>query len=206
LEGIRVTLRAFALALPVAAVALLLPVPLHAHLVNTGLGPFYDGVSHFAFTPEDFLPALALALLAGQRGSRTGRLALFALPAAWLLGGFVGLAFPAASYVPALTTASFVGLGGLVAAEARLRAEWVTALAAVVGLPHGYLNGAAMSQAKLGALGLVGIVSTLFVTIALAAAMVVAIRVPWGRIAVRVAGSWIVAVGLLLLGWSLRGA
>ena len=131
--------------------------------MNTGLGPFYDGVSHFALTPEDLLPALALALLAGQKGSRTGRLALFALPGAWLLGGLAGLAFPTISSAPALTTVSFLALGGLVAADARLRPEWVTALAAVVGLLHGYLNGAAMAQAKLGALGLVGIVATLFV-------------------------------------------
>jgi hypothetical protein len=34
----------------------------------------------------------------------------------------------------------------------------------------------------------------------------VAIRAAWGRIAVRVAGSWIVASGLLLLGSTLRGA
>ena len=61
-----------------------------------------------------------------------------------------------------------------------------------------------MAQAKLGALGLTGIVATLFVAVALASAMVVAIRAPWGRIAVRVAGSWIVAIGLLLLGWSYR--
>ena len=37
------------------------------------------------------------------------------------------------------------------------------------------------------------------------AGMVVASRVPWGRIAVRVAGSWIAAIGLLLVGWYLRG-
>jgi len=162
-------------------------------------------VSHFALTPEDLLPALALALLAGQRGSRAGRLALFALPGAWLVGGLAGLAFPTIQSATLLTTVSFLALGGLVAAEARLRPEWVRGLAVVVGLLHGYLNGAAMSEAKLGALGLVGIVSTLFLVVALAAAMVVAIRVPWGRVAVRVAGSWIVAIGLLLLGWSLRG-
>jgi hypothetical protein len=63
-----------------------------------------------------------------------------------------------------------------------------------------------MSAAKLGTLGLVGIVSTLFVVVALAAALVVALRAPWARIAVRVAGSWIVAIGLLLLGWSFRAA
>jgi len=191
-------------ALPAAAAVLLVPTPSHAHLVNTGLGPFYDGVSHFALTPEDLLPALALALLAGQRGSRAGRQALFALPLAWLAGGLAGLAIPTIQSATALTTVSFLALGGLVAAEARLRAEWVTALAAVIGLLHGYLNGAAMSLARLGTLGLVGLVSTLFVVVALAAALVVTIRAPAGRIAVRVAGSWIVAIGLLLLGWSFR--
>lgn len=202
----RVTIPTLLRGLVAGGCLVLLPATANAHLVNTGLGPFYDGVSHFALTPEDLLPALALALLAGQRGSRAGRLALFALPMAWLLGGLVGLAFPTVTYAPALTTVSFLALGGLVAAEARLRPEWVSGLAVVFGLVHGYLNGAAMSQAKLGALGLVGIVSTLFVTVALVAAMVVAVRVPWGRIAVRVAGSWIAAVGLLLLGWSLRAA
>ena len=188
------------------AALLVQPATAHAHLVNTGLGPFYDGVSHFGLTPEDFLPALALAFLAGQRGSRAGRATLFALPGAWLLGGLAGLAFPTISTATALTTVSFVLLGGLVAAEAPLGPGWVAGLAVVLGLLHGTLNGAAMSEARLGALGLAGIVATLFVVTALAAAMVVAIRVPWGRIAVRVAGSWIAAVGLLLLGWALRGA
>jgi len=35
---------------------------------------------------------------------------------------------------------------------------------------------------------------------------VVWLRPPWTRIAVRVVGSWIAAIGLLLLGWGLRGA
>ncbi len=193
-------------ALAAAAPFALWPAAAEAHLVNTGLGPFYDGVSHFGLTPEDLLPALALALLAGQRGARAGRAVLFALSAAWLLGGLAGLAVPTVESATALTTVSFLLLGGLVAAEAPLRPSVTAGLAVVVGLVHGYLNGAAMSQAKLGALGLAGIVSTLFVVVALAAAAVVATRVPWGRIAVRVAGSWIAAVGLLLLGWSLRPA
>jgi len=188
-----------------AAAVLLLPHAAHAHLVTTGLGPFYDGVSHFALTPEDLVPALALALLAGQHGARAGRLALFTLPAGWLLGGLLGLALPAVASAAALTTASFLVLGGLVAAEARLGTEKVAGLALLFGLLHGYFNGAAMALARLGALGLVGIVSTLFVVVALAAAAVVAIHAPWARIVVRVAGSWIVAIGLLLLGWTLRG-
>ena len=186
------------------ATLLLLPATAQAHLVNTGLGPFYDGVSHFGLTPEDLLPVLALALLAGQRGSRAGRAVLFALPGAWLLGGLAGLAVPTISTATVLTTLSFLALGGLVAADAPLRPGWVVGLAVVLGLLHGYLNGSAMSEARLGALGLAGIVATLFVVVALAGALVVALRAAWARIAVRVAGSWIAAIGLLLLGWSLR--
>lgn len=186
--------------------ALLLPRASHAHLVTSGLGPFYDGVSHFALTPEDFLPALALALFAGQRGSRAGRLALFVLPAAWLAAGLLGLAYPTIESATALTPAAFLGLGALVAFEARLRPEWIAGLALLLGLVHGYLNGSAMSEANLGALGLTGIVASLFIVVALASALVVSLRAHWAKIAVRVAGSWILAIGLLLLGWSLRGA
>jgi urease accessory protein len=41
-----------------------------AHLNTTGMGPVYDGVIHFLLSPEDFVPVLALALLAGLRGTR----------------------------------------------------------------------------------------------------------------------------------------
>jgi len=44
-----------------------------------------------------------------------------------------------------------------------------------------------------------------FVIVALLAALVASLRVDVARIAVRVAGSWIAAIGLLLIGWQLRG-
>jgi hypothetical protein len=53
-------------------------------------------------------------------------------------------------------------------------------------------------------LALAGLVSAVFLVVALAAAFVVRLRADWARIAVRVAGSWIVAIGLLMLGWSVR--
>jgi urease accessory protein len=192
-------------ALLAAAVAILAPGISQAHLVTTGLGPFYDGVTHFVMTPEDLIPALALALFAGLRGSRTGRLALFALPGAWLAGGILGLAAPHNGQPMLLTAISFLALGGLVAADVNLKPGMVLGLAVVLGLAHGYLNGSAMSQAKLGGLGLAGIVASLFVVVALGAAMVASLRAPWARIVVRVAGSWIAAAGLLLLGWTFRG-
>jgi urease accessory protein len=188
------------------AAGLLLPVAAQAHLVSTGLGPFYDGLSHFMLTPEDLLPALALALLVGLNGARAGRTTLFVLPAAWLVGGLAGLAWPTTTTVPALTIASFLLLGVMVAADIRLKLAWSVGLAVLLGLVNGYLNGSAMAGAKLGLAGLAGIVPALFVVVALAAALAVAQRAPWARIAVRVAGSWVAAAGLLLLGWSLRAA
>ena len=70
----------------------LCPARAEAHLNSTGLGPIYDGALHLLLSPEDLVPAFALALLAGLRGVRYGRFALFALPAAWLLGGLGGMA------------------------------------------------------------------------------------------------------------------
>jgi hypothetical protein len=34
---------------------------------------------------------------------------------------------------------------------------------------------------------------------------VVSLKAKWTRIAVRVAGSWIAAMGILLLGWAVKG-
>ncbi len=73
-----------------AVTALASPAPAAAHLVTTGLGPVYDGISHLLVSFDDLLPVLALALLAGLNGAAAGRRALFLLPGAWLLAGFAG--------------------------------------------------------------------------------------------------------------------
>ena len=57
-----------------------------------------------------------------------------------------------------------------------------------------------------GISGLFGISSMLFVLAAIAAALVISLSAAWTRVVVRVAGSWIVAVGLLMLGWMAKGA
>jgi len=89
----------------------LCPLRVEAHLNSTGLGPVYDGLAHFLLSPEDLVPVLALALFAGLRGAAYGRRALFVLPGAWLLGGFVGMA-ATTSRGSALTAISFLLLGG----------------------------------------------------------------------------------------------
>jgi urease accessory protein len=180
------------------------PGSAQAHLVTTGLGPVYDGLVHFALAPEDLVPVLALAALAGLRGAAHGRRVLFVLPTAWLLGGLLGSLSIGIGASPLAPVASFLLLGVLVATDARLPLAAISALALILGLLHGYLNGVAMTRPGLGALGVIGVVVCVFTLTALVTSLVVPLRVVWARVAVRVAGSWIAAVGLLLLGWTLR--
>jgi hydrogenase/urease accessory protein HupE len=160
---------------------------------------------HFLMSPEDFVPALALALLVGLRGTAYGRRALFTLPAAWLFGGLIGTGTAARSGSPVVSAAWFLLLGVLLASDVKLSLRAITALAVLLGVYNGYLNGTGMGQFDIAALALLGLAFTVFVLVALAAAFVVRLRAQWGRIAMRVVGSWIAASGLLMLGWAIRG-
>jgi urease accessory protein len=176
-----------------------------AHLNATGMGPIYDGLMHFLTSPEDLVPALALALLAGLRGAPYGRRAMFTLPAAWLLGSLIGLASTAVNAGAIWASLWFLLLGGLVVADAKLSLRSLTALGALLGLVHGYLNGTGMGLSAQAIVAALGLAAAVFVVVVLVAALVVALRAHWTRIAVRVGGSWIAASGLLMLGWSIRG-
>jgi hydrogenase/urease accessory protein HupE len=80
------------------AITLIAAPSAHAHLMNTGFGPFYDGLAHLFVTPEDLLPVIALALLAGLRGPSFGRAVLLALPVAWLVGALPVYCSPRSSH------------------------------------------------------------------------------------------------------------
>jgi hydrogenase/urease accessory protein HupE len=172
--------------------------------MNTGFGPFYDGLTHPFVTPEDLLPVVALTLLAGLHGARCGRWVLFVLPAAWLVGMTVGLGLVPHASAAWLTCGLTIVLGALVAADRQVPLLVVVGGAVLLGLTHGCMNGAGLVQAPSGALDMAGIASALFVIVALLAGPVVALRAAWARVVVRVTGSWIAAIGLLVLGWTVR--
>ncbi len=180
----------------------MIPLRLNAHLVSTGLGPAFDGVGHLLVTPQDLLPVVALALLSGLGGKAYGRRVLFVLPAAWVAGGLVGLAVGWSAPL-AVTGLSFVVLGGLVALDRPVGEKMGVVLAVALGLVHGQMSGAEMAAAGIGLTGLLGTIAALFVVVSLVAGLVVSLQRKWSRIAVRVAGSWIVAIGLLYVGWTL---
>jgi len=189
---------------PVVALAAIVAPPAHAHLVETGFGAFYDGLAHVALTPADILVVIALALLAGQRGTRAARYALFALPLAWLVGGLVGAHWPSWGALPVATTLTFAAAGALVALNARLRDAGVVAIAVAAGLVHGVVNGTTMAPGGAATLAMAGAITVVFCVTAILSAEITALPAGWPRIVVRVAGSWIAAAGLLMLGWLAR--
>jgi urease accessory protein len=202
---------------PMGLTAWLLPTamlatatPAQAHLMNSGFGAFYDGLAHPLISPEDLLPAVAMALLAGLSGIRHGRFVLAALPSAWLAGMAVGAGMAAEwaiglPVVPAWLNAGVtVLLGALVASDRRLPPAAVITLASALGALRGFDNGLGLAATTGGILAIAGIGCSLFAVVSLLAGQVAVLRAQWARLAVRISGSWIAAVGLLMLGWSVR--
>jgi hydrogenase/urease accessory protein HupE len=91
-----------------------------------------------------------------------------------------------------------------VATNAKLSLRAMTLLAVLLGLVHGWMNGAGVHLTGSVFVVYAGLVCGIFVLVALVSALVIQLRSSWTRIVVRVAGSWIVATGLLLLGWAAR--
>jgi urease accessory protein len=184
---------------------ILVPAPARAHLMNTGFGPFYDGLAHLFVTPEDLLPTIALTLLAGLRGPRCARAVLFALPLSWLAAGVAALLIGQPLTLSAATAAMTIVLGALVAADLPVPLGLVAAVAIVLGFLDGGLNGSELEGARLSGLTMLGVACALFVVVALLAGQVASLRSAWARVVVRVAGSWVTAIGLFMLGWALHG-
>jgi hydrogenase/urease accessory protein HupE len=186
------------------AITLLVVPSAQAHLMNTGFGSFYDGLSHLFVTPEDLLPVIALSLLAGLRGPRFGRAVLFSLPLAWLVGSAAGSLLALQVTLPIAETIVTIALGALLAIDCPLPIALVGGLAILLGLLHGIINGSELPKTTSSGQVSAGVAVALFVVASLLAGQAASVRVPGGRVAVRVAGSWIVAIGLLMLGWSIR--
>ncbi|MFG1480985.1 HupE/UreJ family protein [Xanthobacter sp. V4C-4] len=191
--------------LATAAIAVVASPPLaHAHLVTTRLGDFYGGALHPLTDLQQLLPWIALAALAAFQGARYARWVILVFPLALAVGGAASLLIP-----PPLPFASVLGLAlvagtGLgVAAAARLPLPALLSLATVTGLLHGYENGAAMAASTDPMLFLTGILATGYVAVTLMTGAALAFLSGvggWRPIALRAGGSWVAAVGIMVLG------
>ena len=191
----------------IATAALVLaPASASAHLMATGMGPVFDGISHFGLSPEDFLPVIALGFFAGLRGPAHSRMSLGAVTLARFAGGLAamsGFALPDLA-LSSLTAALFMLIGILLAANIGLPAALCAFLGASLGLVRGMADLSGVEESITHALSLLGMTASVFAVFAIAASLTIPLKRLWIIVAARVGGSWIAALGLLLVGWIVR--
>lgn len=184
--------------------------PVRAHVAETGLGPFFDGIAHLFISPEQLLTLLAVSLLAGLCGRPQGRVALLVLLVLWPVAGFLGLWTGSENLRPVVESQYLVGatlmlLGGLATFDARMSRGAMTIVIAPLAALSALTSGMAIDAAGLGYGGLAGTVAAVLTVATLVVAMVIRIADHrLGRFVARVAGSWLAASGMLWVGWALR--
>lgn len=185
----------------------LIPGLAYAHDLTDRYGPFLGAALHPLTELDHVFPFLAIGLLAGQQGAPAARRMVGAFLAALLIGtvapGVVAVPEDIAQFLSVFNLASFIVLGALVAAAPRVPARPLILLAALFGASHGLENGLDL-DGILSALSVAGVMIAGLVTTVPVAAIVSRLRAGWPLIAVRVAGSWIAAIGLLVLGLRFR--
>ncbi len=183
-----------------ATAGFLLPLAAQAHGWGGGHSPVYSGFMHIITNPAYLLPLAAIALLASRGGRRRVLLSQFLVAAGVVLGtgaglaGFVwhgviianrlflilaGLLVAAALPVPRMVLPG-IALGGALLSGHELLVTDPPAGHAVL-----FYSGAVLgAMAAHGAVGAVTLLSD----------------APWTRVAVRIAGSWIAAIGVIYAG------
>jgi len=175
-----------------------------AHSAARGAADFYAGALHALTALEHLLPFLALGMLAGQQG-RKAQPVLLVFCLALAAGATAAIWIPPHPYVGLLNIFSAILFGGLVAASWSLPMVLYYGIAAVFGLSHGFANGAGMiEQTKpylfIPGVALAGLAVTAYGLIF--TDYLLRRKAGWIHIAVRVAGSWIAAIGILVLATS----
>jgi hydrogenase/urease accessory protein HupE len=149
------------------------------------------------------VPWLALALLAALQDSRAARWVVPGFPLAVIAGillADVGVAIPNA---PMVTAASFVLLGLMVSLKIRTPPWLLAAIVSAVGITQGHGNAAPELAGSAAVLYATGVALAAYVTVTLVTAggQLVDRAGHWGTVALRAAGSWISAAGLIYSGF-----
>lgn len=193
----------------VFVLAVCLPDCAWAHSVSTRFGELYSGILHPLTTLRHLIPWLGLGLLGGMLNARTSRWVLVAFPAAVGVGTLLAAVLPELFFVDYFNLSSFVIIGIAVALAITLNAPVFIGFATLIGVSHGYANGnPEISGGGAQILYVLGVTAAAYLVVAVTTGLANALsnRASWGGVAVRAAGSWIVAVGLVFGGFTLLQA
>lgn len=189
-------------AVPVAA--LLLVLPCHAHVVQTGFGPLVDTLVHMFIAPDTALCTIAAGLYCGMRSPVLAvhgrRLFCFA----WFVFYLAGVALQYPFDFPFHAALSLLGAGALVALDAPLPDHLVLVSSAWLGGLFGLIGGGTTEGVQFSLVLVMGTLDFVVLLGLFSLAQWLPQRFPVARVGYRVAGSWITAVGMLQFGWAVR--
>lgn len=189
-----------------AAAALCASAPAWAHSLSTRFGGWLGAFLHPLSALDHALAFLALGLLLGFQPLQSARRGVIAFTLALLVGVALPTLARAADipHIGSVNIASLFVLGVLVALARPLPTLLLVSLAALFGLSHGFENGSDMRSG--GAVAILAVAAAGFVVSVVVAMSAQRLRPGAPRVAVRIAGSWIAAIGLMILGFQLRSA
>jgi urease accessory protein len=177
----------------------LFPSQVFAHLADGRFGDFYAGSFHLLTAIEHVIPLIALGLIAGQQGKKSSRIYVILVPLALIIGTYIGINFSGNSFSIYVNSFSFLLIGGLIAWN-KILPTWLLILIAIVFcMTHGYSNGTAFELTLSKFNYTMGVAVAGLVVTSIFSGIVLSLKKDWHNIAVRVAGSWIAAIGLITL-------
>jgi len=165
-----------------------------------GVGDFYAGVLHPLTAIESVLPMVALSLLAGQQGRDTAIAILVTFPLTLMLGAAAALVVPLPHAVGWVNIAFMAALGLLVAAARPMPLPLSAGLSAFLGVTIGWANGVEITAQISPFRFIPGLALAGLLLVTYGIGCVRRLQAPWMRVGFRVLGSWIAAVGILVLG------
>jgi urease accessory protein len=189
----------------IASLWFVVPATAGAHLAVKGIGEIGNGALHPLITPAHVLILLGLGLLLGQRIPFELKSPMLVLSAS----SAIALALTATGWILEVPSPFLISLalaiGALVAVGKcphRQVTMWICALAAIgIGLDSGLEDSPPVAMAKTLA-GTWIAINAVTGYVALAASN--GAEKEWARTGVRVLGSWIFAIALLVLAFALK--
>lgn len=159
-----------------------------------------DGLMQFLTSVEFPLGTIALGLFAAQRGRDAVAWSVIALPIGLIVGA---MAAPFAAMGPGVVIGNLAAiaiLGLAVALSVPVPAVVLPIAAFLLGIGQGFASTGTMPGGALPELFLLGVVVAGLLCLVVATALAWKADAPWQRVAVRALGSWIGAIGLMVLG------
>jgi hydrogenase/urease accessory protein HupE len=138
-------------------------------------------------------------LFAGQQDPKGARNCLVAFSSSLLIGVITGTYLPESRFIFYLSIFSLIITGGIVTIQLKPSMFWVIIIAVLLGLIQGLANGSALGNGIRVINYVSGVTAVGVVLVTIFSGLGLTLVKSWQKIAIRVAGSWIAAVGIIYL-------